>query len=56
MITPIKSGDDLIGILMLTRKKNSTAYTLDDLDLLTYLGASSAIVFENARLFSRAPV
>ncbi len=54
VITPIKSGDDLIGILMLTRKKNSTAYTLDDLDLLTYLGASSAIVFENARLFSRA--
>jgi diguanylate cyclase (GGDEF)-like protein/putative nucleotidyltransferase with HDIG domain len=54
VIIPIKSRSDLIGMLMLTKKNNSTAYTLDDLDLLTYLGASSAVAFDNARLFSRA--
>lgn len=54
VIIPIKSRSDLIGMLMLTRKNNSTAYTLDDLDLLTYLGTSSAVAFDNARLFSRA--
>ncbi|MDD4334910.1 MAG: diguanylate cyclase [Desulfotomaculaceae bacterium] len=54
VIIPIKSRNDLIGILLLARKNNLTAYTLDDLDLLTYLGASTAVVFDNARLFSRA--
>jgi diguanylate cyclase (GGDEF)-like protein/putative nucleotidyltransferase with HDIG domain len=54
VITPIRSGQDLIGMLMLTRKKNSTAYMLDDLDLLTYLGTSSAVAIDNARLFARA--
>lgn len=54
VIIPIKSRNDLIGILLLTGKNNRTAYTLDDLDLLTYLGASSAVAFDNARLFSRA--
>lgn len=54
VIIPIKSRSDLIGMLMMTRKNNSTAYTLDDLDLLTYLGTSSAVAFDNARLFSRA--
>ncbi|MDD2553321.1 MAG: diguanylate cyclase [Desulfotomaculaceae bacterium] len=54
VIIPIKSRKDLIGMLLLTDKINRTAYTLDDLDLLTYLGASSAIVFDNARLFNRA--
>lgn len=54
VIIPIMSRNDLIGMMMLTRKNNSTAYTLDDLDLLTYLGASSAVAFDNARLFTRA--
>ncbi len=54
VITPIKSRNSLIGILLLTGKSKRTAYTLDDLDLLTYLGASSAVAFDNARLFNRA--
>lgn len=54
VIIPMKSRNDLIGILMLTRKINNTAYTLDDLDLLTYLGASTAVAFDNARLYTRA--
>ncbi len=54
VIIPIKSREEIIGILMLTRKKNNTAYTLDDLDLLSYLGASTAVAFENARLYTRS--
>jgi len=54
VITPIKCRNDLIGMIMLTKKKNNTAYLLDDLDLLTYLGTSSAVAIDNARLFARA--
>jgi diguanylate cyclase (GGDEF)-like protein len=54
LIIPIKVRDDIIALLMLTRRKNNVAYTLDDLDLLTYLGASSAVAFENARLYTRS--
>ncbi|MEA4925982.1 MAG: diguanylate cyclase [Syntrophomonadaceae bacterium] len=54
VIIPIKSRSELIGMLMMTRKQNNTAYTLDDLDLLSYLGASTAVAFDNARLFTRS--
>ncbi|NMC26898.1 MAG: diguanylate cyclase [Syntrophomonadaceae bacterium] len=54
VIIPIRSRNDVIGMMMLTRKHNNTGYTLDDLDLLTYLGASMAVAFENARLFARS--
>jgi diguanylate cyclase (GGDEF)-like protein/putative nucleotidyltransferase with HDIG domain len=54
VIIPIKSRNDIIGMLMMTRKNNNTAYTLDDLDLLTYLGASTAVAFDNARLYTRS--
>jgi diguanylate cyclase (GGDEF)-like protein len=54
IIIPMKSRNDLIGMLMLTRMENNIAYTLDDMDLLTYLGASTAVAFDNASLYSRA--
>ena len=54
VIVPIKSRNEIIGMLMLTQKHNSTAYTLDDLDLLAYLGASTAVAFDNARLYTRS--
>lgn len=54
LIIPVKIRDNIIALLMLTRRKNNVAYTLDDLDLLTYLGASSAVAFENARLYARS--
>ena len=54
LIVPIKVSDNIIALLMLTKRKNNAAYTLDDLDLLTYLGASSAVAFENARLYTRS--
>jgi diguanylate cyclase (GGDEF) domain/uncharacterized domain HDIG len=54
VIVPIMSRSEVIGMMMLTRKHNNTAYTLDDLDLLAYLGASTAVAFDNARLFTRS--
>jgi diguanylate cyclase (GGDEF)-like protein len=54
LIVPIKVRENMIALLMLTKRKNNVAYTLDDLDLLTYLGASSAVAFENARLYTRS--
>lgn len=54
LIVPMKSRSDLVGMLMLTSKENNTAYTLDDMDLFTYLGASTAAAFDNASLYSRA--
>ncbi|MEQ8236617.1 MAG: HD domain-containing phosphohydrolase [Syntrophomonadaceae bacterium] len=54
VIIPIRSRNDIIGMMMLTRKHNNAGYTLDDLDLLTYLGASTAVAFDNARMFARS--
>lgn len=54
VIVPIMSRSEVIGMMMLTKKHNNTAYTLDDLDLLSYLGASTAVAFDNARLFTRS--
>lgn len=54
LIIPIKIGNDIISLLIMTGKKNNTAYTMDDMDLLNYLGASTAVAFENARLYSRS--
>ena len=54
VIVPIKSRNEIIGMIMLTRKDNNTAYTMDDLDLLSYLGASTAVAFDNARLYTRS--
>lgn len=56
MIIPMKSGKDIIGLLLLTSKRNNSAYTLDDVDLLSYLGASTAVAFENARLYTLSQV
>jgi diguanylate cyclase (GGDEF)-like protein len=52
LIIPMRSDNDIIGLLMLTGKKNNIAYTMDDIDLLNYLGASTAVAFENARLYA----
>ncbi len=52
LVIPIKLGEDIIGLLMLTGKRNNIAYTMEDMDLLNYLGASTAVAFENARLYN----
>ena len=54
LVIPIKSRNDLIGMMVLTKKENNTAYTLEDMDLLSYLGASTAVAFDNAQLYAQA--
>lgn len=54
IIVPILSRNEMIGMLMLTKKYNNIAYTLEDLDLLTYLGTSTAVAIDNARLFAQS--
>ncbi|MEQ8201184.1 MAG: diguanylate cyclase [Syntrophomonadaceae bacterium] len=54
VIIPIKSRSEVIGLLMLTRKNSNTAYNVEDVDLLTYLGASTGVALDNARLYSRS--
>jgi diguanylate cyclase (GGDEF)-like protein/putative nucleotidyltransferase with HDIG domain len=54
VIIPIKSRNEIIGLLMLSRKEDNISYIMDDLDLLAYLGASTAVAFDNARLFTRS--
>lgn len=54
LIAPVRCRGMLIGILLLTGKNNHMAYTLDDLELLTSFGASTAIAIENAQLYTKA--
>ncbi len=54
VIVPIKSRSEVIGLLMLNRKNNNTAYNMEDMDLLTYLGASTGVALDNARLYTRS--
>lgn len=54
VVIPIKSRSEVIGLLMLSRKDSNTAYNMGDIDLLTYLGASTGVAIDNARLYSRS--
>lgn len=53
VIAPIICRNELIGMILLTKKTNNSAYLQGELDLLTYLGTSSAIAIDNARLFAK---
>ena len=54
VIVPIKSRTGLAGIMLLSEKDNSDPYTLNDLDILASLGATSGVAIDNAVLFNRA--
>ncbi len=54
VIVPILCRGKLIGMLLLSHKKANTAYTLEDLDLLNTLGASSGVAIDNARRYAKA--
>ncbi|OPJ55296.1 sensor domain-containing diguanylate cyclase/phosphohydrolase [Alkalithermobacter paradoxus] len=53
LFIPIKLRDELIGILLLSKKKNDENYSEDDIDLLLIIANSSAVAIENARLYSK---
>lgn len=54
VIVPVKSNGNLTGIILLSNKEDNRPYILDDLDLLTYLGTSAGVAFDNARLYETA--
>ncbi len=51
---PLMLHDDLIGIMLLGKKKSDENYTQDDLDILTGLARTEAIAIGNAQLFADA--
>ena len=47
---PIKTSKDIIGVLTLSRKDDSKAYTQEDIEALTPLLSNAAFTYENLRL------
>lgn len=54
VIVPVKCRGVLIGIILLTSKKDGTSYTVEDLSLLKAFGDSTAIAIDNAHVYRRA--
>ena len=54
VVVPVKSRSELTGMILLSSKEDGRPYMLDDLDLLTYLGNSTGMAFDNARLYANA--
>jgi signal transduction histidine kinase len=50
---PIRSGDDVLGIIFLSNKRAAGGFTERDEELLTLFGAHAAIALTNARLYER---
>jgi len=51
---PLMLHNDLIGIMILGKKKSDEEYTKEDLDILTDLARTEAIAVGNAQLFAEA--
>jgi signal transduction histidine kinase len=51
---PLMLHNDLIGIMMLGKKRSDENYTQDDLDILIDLARTEAIAIANAQLFAEA--
>ncbi len=54
LAVPITSKGDLIGILIMTNKKNNDTFTTEDQRLLTIIAAQSAQLIRNSQLQSEA--
>jgi len=54
LLCPIKSKDNLIGILALGKKQSGGSYSSDDLDLLATVATEAGVVVENAQLYALA--
>lgn len=48
---PLAAQERLLGFLLLGRKRNRDIFSLEDLQLLSTLGAEVAVALENARLY-----
>lgn len=48
---PLSAQERLLGFLLLGRKRNREVFSVEDLRVLTTLGAEAAVALENARLY-----
>ena len=53
LFAPLISRDQLIGVLMLSRKKRGVTYDMSDIDLIRVLTSEIAIAIENAQLHAK---
>ncbi len=54
LLCPIKTKNNLVGILALGRRQSGSAYSTDDMDLLMTLAGEAGVVIENAQLYAHA--
>jgi len=54
IFVPLICRDSLIGMLLLSAPERAPEYTMEDMDILQSLGASTAIAIDNARMYERA--
>ena len=47
---PLKTMGDIIGVIAVSRRKNDTVFSQDDIEVLTPLLSNAAFTFENIRL------
>ncbi|MCL1852263.1 MAG: diguanylate cyclase [Peptococcaceae bacterium] len=54
LVAPLQSRSRMIGMLILAKKQDESAFTMEDLDLLLSLGGSTAVALDNAFSYERA--
>ncbi len=54
MVAPLKSGDEVMGMMAVWRFGESVPYVAEDLDFLVGLSQQAAVAIANARLFTMA--
>jgi diguanylate cyclase (GGDEF)-like protein/putative nucleotidyltransferase with HDIG domain len=54
LLFPMRSRDNLIGILAVSKKEPSGFYSRDDVELLNTLAHEAAVTIENAQLYAEA--
>ena len=53
-LAPLRDDDNLVGILMLTKRSNNRRYSFGDISMLSSIGSIGSIAVKNSRLYGRA--
>lgn len=53
-VVPMKDGDDLIGLVLLSGKRKGKTYTYDDLNLLSSVCSVCSMAVKNSRMYEKA--
>jgi PAS domain S-box-containing protein len=51
---PLRTGDDIVGVIGLVRMEKERRFSPEDIDLLTRFGRLASLALDNARLYSAA--